>query len=1073
LATFEGPEDSIFRAFLFLGSKMVKPVSVRRLSARALALVGALAMLVGVVAVANAQTFRGGISGRVTDQSGGVLPGVNITATNTATGVSRTTVTSSTGDFSLPDLPLGTYTVEGTLEGFQPQKVSVEVAVSKIAVVEIKLGVSTLSETVQVSGNSTALDIQSTSLANVVSQKQVQDLPLNGRDFRRMLQLAPGVTQDSSVNGVRTRGNNYQIDGADNNDAFQNASAVNQGGVSGIAGTLLPVEAIEQFSVQSGGDSEVGRNAGSTVNLVIKSGTNDLHGSGYYFNRNEALAAQSPLVAPGSPKRPIRNNQYGFSVGGPIVKNSTFFFGTFEGQKLMAGNTLVTTAPSDAWITQAKATLAQYNVAVNPLALNLLSLWPKASLTGGAVANNYISTDNNDYTSYNGLAKIDHTFNKQFSLSGRYYGGTGDQTAYDGGSPYLDYYQTVPSRMRNVSIVPSMVLSTHLVNQLVFGYNYFKQTFNSNSTAADPTSLGLVTNSGISGAPVINISGFGQVGGSSPLGRIDTTYHVTDTLSYATASHQIKFGGELRRANLDIFYDSSKRGSFTFDGTVGPWAGTGTPAQRALADFLAGDVSTATILRGPTRHQYYQNSFDLYAHDTWTVSSNLTVNYGVRYTYQGVLGASDQQLTTFFPDKGLVSVDQLYPKDWNNIAPRAGVAWTPTADKKWVVRGGWGMYYDVLPIAYFAANTSWPSGNGGALGVGHNPGGANPVYTITQRGFTLVNNVPVFGTTTQPPYGAFSVSQDLQLPYVQSYNVNVERQLGSGTVVQVGYVGTKGSHLAIMRDINAAVPGAGTLQSRRPYNALYPELGAIDQMETIGKSRYNSLQASLIQRSWHGLSGRANYTYGHSRDTASEARNTLVMIASNPGADWGDSDFDVRHIFSAGFSYDIPAFTQGRLGQGWQLNTIVTLESGRPFNIRAGTNVSGVGDFVDRAVQVGDPFSDLTGSGQFARFFTASAFANAPAGTFSTLPRNAFHGPSFRTVDLSVFKTTKLSGNVSVQLRLEAFNIFNTINWANPGSTLSSSTTFGLMTNTRNGSNAPGIGAGEPRNAQLAAKLLF
>jgi hypothetical protein len=230
---------------------------------------------------------------------------------------------------------------------------------------------------------------------------------------------------------------------------------------------------------------------------------------------------------------------------------------------------------------------------------------------------------------------------------------------------------------------------------------------------------------------------------------------------------------------------------------------------------------------------------------------------------------------------------------------------------------------------------------------------------------------------------------------------------------------------------------------------------------------------SVIQRTWHGLSGRANYTYGHSRDTASEARNTLVMISGNPSADWGDSDFDVRHIFSAGFSYDIPAFTEGRLGQGWQLNTIVTLESGRPFNIRAGTNVSGVGDFVDRAVQVGDPFSDLTGSGQYARFFTASAFANPAAGTFSALPRNAFHGPDFKTVDLSLFKTTKLSGNASVQLRLEAFNIFNTTNWANPGATLSSSTTFGLMTNTRNGSNAPGIGAGEPRNVQLAAKFLF
>jgi hypothetical protein len=1036
----------------------------------------ALLTLLAGAAVASAQTFRGGISGRVTDQSGGVLPGATVTATNTGTGVSRTTVTSTTGDFSLPDLALGTYSVEVNLEGFQPQKATVEVTVSKVTAVDIKLGVSQLTETVQVSAGASALDLQSTALANVVQPKQVQDLPLNGRDFRRMLQLAPGVTQDSSVNGVRTRGNNYQIDGADNNDAFQNTSAVNQGGVSGIAGTLLPIEAIDQFSVASGASAEVGRSAGSTVNLVIKSGTNNLHGSAFYFNRNEALAAQSPIVAPGSPKRPIRNNQFGFSVGGPIVQNKTFFFGTFEGQKLIAGNTLATTAPSDAWIQQGRDILSQYGVPVNPVSLNLLSLWPKAALTGAASANNFVSTDQNTYDSYNGIAKIDHTFNEKYSLSGRYFGGNGDQTAYDGGSPYLDYYQTVPSRMHNVSIVPSMVLSTHLVNQVVFGYNYFYQTFNSNSTAADPNALGLVTNSGISGAPVINISGFGQVGGSSPLGRIDKTWHVTDTLSYSTASHQVKLGGEVRRAGLDIFYDSSKRGSFTFDGTVGPWKGvtTLTAAQRALADYLAGYLSTATILRGPTRHDYYQNSFDLYAHDTWTLSPNLTINYGVRYTYQGVLGASDQQLTTFFPDRGLVSVDQLYPKDWNNLAPRAGLAWTPEASKKTVVRAAYGRYFDVIPIAYFTANTGWPSGNGGALGVGHNPGGANPVYTITTRGATIANNVPVFGTTLQPPYGAFSVSQDLGLPYVDNFNVNVERQIGEATVVQVGYVATRGHSLAIMRDINAAAIGTtGTLQSRRPYNALYPDLGAIDQMETTGKSRYNGLQLSVIQRTWKGLSGRANYTFGHSRDTASEARNTLIMDTTNVGADWADSDFDVRHIFSAGFSYDIPAFTKGRLGEGWQLNTIITMESGRPFNIRTGTNVSGAGDNVDRAVQVGDPFSDLTGSGLFPRYFTASAFANPAAGTFSTLSRNAFHGPSFRTVDLSVFKTTKLSHNASIQLRLEAFNIFNTINWANPGATLSNSTTFGLMTNTRNGSNAPGIGAGEPRNVQLAAKFLF
>src|SRR5437762_3532283 len=361
-------------------------------------------LVVAVAAVCSAQTFRGGISGRVADATGAVLPGVSVAATNDATGVARTTVTSATGDFSIPDLQLGAYTIEATLQGFQTVRTKVEVTVSQIASVELKMGLSTVAETITVTASALLLDTVSTALSNVVRPKQVQDLPLNGRDFTRMLQLAPGVA-GNSVNGVRSRGNNYQIDGADNNDAFQNTAAVNQGGVSGIAGTLLPIEAIDQFSVQSGGQAEMGRNAGSTVNLVIKSGTNDLHGSGFYFNRHEKLSANSPVAAPGSPKREIRNNQYGFSLGGPIVHNKTFFFSTIEIQKLTAGNTIPTTAPSDAWIASAAQLLTQFNVPVSPVSRNLLSLWPANSRTGPAIAQNFVSTDPNTYDSTNGDRK--------------------------------------------------------------------------------------------------------------------------------------------------------------------------------------------------------------------------------------------------------------------------------------------------------------------------------------------------------------------------------------------------------------------------------------------------------------------------------------------------------------------------------------------------------------------------------------------------------------------------------------------------------------------------------------------
>jgi hypothetical protein len=1051
------------------------------MTAQRLGIILSLVLFLAAAAPAGAQTFRGGISGRVVDATGAVLPGVSLTATNTATGTSRSTTSSSTGDFSFPDLPLGTWAVDASLQGFQSVKTTVEVTVSRISAVELKMGLSTVAETVQVTASAITLDTVSTALSNVIQPKQVQDLPLNGRDFTKMLQLSPGVSATStSVNGVRTRGNNYQIDGADNNDAFQNVAAVNQGGVSGIAGTLLPVEAIDQFSVQSGGSAETGRNAGSTVNLVIKSGTNELHGTTYYFNRNEALSANSPVATPGSPKREIRNNQYGFSLGGPIVHNKTFYFTTFEAQKLTAANSLTDTAPSDAWVQQATALLRQFNVPVNQVSQNMLALWPSNSRTGGATSLNFVSTDPNTYSSYNGIAKVDHNFNDVHSISVRYFGGGGDQVA-QANSPYLAYFQAVPSLMHNVSVVTTSVLSSHVVNQLVVGFNYFKQTFNSYDTSANPGDFGLntgVTDPSLAGPPNLTISGFAAVGGTQPLGRVDKTMHFTDNLSWQKGSHQIKIGGEARLAHLFVFYDSNKRGTFTYDGTVGPWATLPTSqassALKALADYMAGAVSTGSIVYGDTHHNYVQNSWDAWIQDAWTATPKVTLNYGLRYTYPGVLGASDGALTTFLPSQGMVSTDSLYPPDKTDFSPRIGITYTPTESRKTVLRAAYGLFYDMLAVNFFTANTGFA--NGGALGVGNNPGGSSPVYSITQRKFTYQTNVPVFGTTPQPPYGAFGVSQDLKLPYVINFNVNVEQQIGPSTIVQIGYVGTRGHRLALMRDINAPAPSAGGLvQANRPYYALYPTLQAINDLETIGRSEYNSLQMSLIQSNWHGLSGRLNYTLGHAMDNGSEARNTLPMNSANIEQDWGNAAFDVRHVISAGFTYNLKPMGGTQWGDGWQFNIISTIQSGTPFNVTTGTDVSGTGDRQDRPNLVGDPFANLPVSTNplFQYWVNPAAFASPAAGTFGNLARNAYYGPWFKTVDISVFKTTKLTAKTSVQLRAEMFNVFNWINWANPGATLSSSTSFGLLSNTRNATNAPGIGAGEPFNMQLAAKFIF
>ena len=929
------------------------------------------------------QTFRGGISGTIVDASGAAVPGTTVKITSKATAAVRTVESGKDGEFLATELPLGFYTIEVGKAGFQAQRVNdVEVTVSKITTIDLQLTIAQVSETVEISASSVVrLDTASSALTGVVAPKQVQDLPLNGRDFRQMVQLTPGVTIAGSINGSRTRGNNYQIDGADNNDAFQNASAVNQGGVSGIAGTLLPIEAIDQFSVQSGASAEIGRNSGGAINLVIKSGSNDLHGSAYYFNRNEYFAAKSPVAVPGSRTPKIRNNQFGFSLGGPVIKNHTFFFLRYEGQLAKAANSLRTTALSDAWVNRGKDILTQFNVPLNPVSVNLLTLYPSYVKGLPATVNNFVSTDENDYNSHNAIIKIDHQFNDRNNISARYFGGTGDQTAYDGGSFFRPYFQVAPSRMHNYSVVQNSVLSQKLINQVVVGVNYFKQTFDIADISGNPVALGLNTGSGVTGAPTINISTFSLIGGTGilPAGRIDTTWHITDTLSWDLGKHQLKLGAEARSAYLDIFYESRKRGVFNFDGTRGPWSGL-TAAERAVEDFLAGFTTPANgaqIVRGNPRRTYRQNSGDGFVHDTWKVIPKLTLNGGVRYTYNGVLYDEENALTNFLPERGLVNVgsgiNHLYPRDLNNFAPRVGFAYSLGSGGKTVLRGGYGIFYDIPAVSFFVSNGG---GNGAASGIGNNPGGPLPVFSLSLGGYNLTKDVSVFGTANPlPPFGVFAVDQDFATPYVQNFNLNVQRQLARATVLQVGYVGSIGTKLPLTRNINAPLPNTtGTAQARRPFNALYPTFGSISLLETTATSSYNSLQISLTQNNWHGLSGTFAYTYGHAIDTSSEARNTLPANSYDIRNERGNSAFDVRHTFRGSFTYDIPVLFSAlpkRLTRGWQLNSILSFNTGTPINITTGYNRSLSGDGNDRVDLIGDPFANTGGN----RWLNAAAFS--------------------------------------------------------------------------------------------------
>jgi Carboxypeptidase regulatory-like domain len=1063
-----------------------------------------------------AQTFRGGVSGVVRDASGSPIPGASVQLVGTGTGLTRSATTSSAGDFAFQDLPLGKYELTVLASGFDQLKIGgIPVEAGRVINLPVNLEVAKQATTVEVAASPVAIDTASSTLTSVIPTKAIQDIPLNGRDFTQLLKLSPGATPANSLNGTRTNAIDWQIDGADNNDLWHNSAAVNQGGVSGVAGTLLPIDAIDQFSLQSNSSAENGRNGGGTLNLVIKSGTNDFHGSAYYFNRNEFLAARSWFADPTAPNPALRNNQFGGSLGGPVLTNHTFFFLTYEEQLFTAGNSNQDTTPSHAWVSTAENVLNHYGVPVNPLSLNMLSFWPDATRQGALSTPNYFSTASNDYNSYNGIVKLDHIFNERNNIAIRYFGGTGSQTAYVG-SALKDYYQVAPSRMHNFSFVYNTVLSPRWTNQILAGVNYFKQTFGDFNTGFNPVALGLntgVTNPTLFGAPDITINGFSETGITPPLGRIDTTGHLDEIMTYTVGAHQFRMGAEYRRARLDVFYDRNQRGVFSFDGSQGPWAGVGNStfaalfgvsttdasSLKALSDFMAGYVAAgkAHITYGDLQRNYYINSTSAFFEDSWKASSKLTLNYGVNWNYSSPPSDPTDRISTFIPSLGGIvyaghGIDTIYPRDWNNFAPRFGFAFQPKAGGRLVVRGGYGIFYQVPNMNYFGDNRP---GNGGATGVLSNPGTLAPVYAASNpTELALQSGVPIFGSTSlpSPPFGAFSIDQNFRTGYVQNFNTNIQYQLSQSTVLQIGYAGSLSRKLPVTLDINQIPLGAGS-QTARPYYSQFPTLGAINQVESAGNAHYNGGSVSLRSSGLKGITTQLNYTYGHARDDLSGARGYIPQNSYNLRGEWGNSDYDIRHSFSGFISYSFPNPGRAKLLLGgWQLNSLLTFYTGQPFTVNAGQDVSNTRENNDRVNVIGNPLNAAPAAipHQAVYWFnptpcgtngvTTNCFALAAPGTYGNEPRNEFYGPNTYQVDFSVFKNTPITERVTTQLRLEMFNIFNTRDLAppTPGTTPPlaklTSSGFGQITSTLGTYNgAPGIGTGEPFNIQLALKILF
>ena len=1059
------------------------------------ALLLALAVVVALPGTGFAQTFRGGINGSVTDQSGAVVPGAQVEATDSATGVSHKTISSSAGEFTFQDLPLGTYVITVSASGFQTAKVEqVPVTAGTIYTLPVKLGIAKAATTVEVDAAAITLDTTSTTQTAEVGGVALQDTPLNGRDFTQLIILSPGFSNSGaggygSLNGTRANQINWQIDGIDNNDLWHNIPAVNQGGVSGIAGIILPIDAVDQFSAQTQAAPESGRNPGGSVNLSLKSGGNQLHGSLYYYNRNEAFGATNPFTAP--VKQEVRNYNYGFSAGGPFIKDRLFWFATYEHQRFTIGVPDQATEPTQAWQTEAEAALAKYEIPVNTVSTNLLStLWPSAATGAGpATADNYTSTQPEYGYSYNGLAKIDYTINDKNSLTAHWFVGQGNQVAPVGSSLYY-YYEVAPIHVQNYAIVFNHVFTPTITNQVLAGVNYFNQVFNDANNSFDVASLGLVTGSNLPGSPNINISGFDSTGETPPEGRNDITGHLTDDLAWTVGKHQFKFGGEFRQAQLDEFYHRHALGIFTFDGSQGPDQenpsdsyDTGDARIDALADFLAGRVKTSSIALGDPDRQVFVNTFDFFAQDSWQLNKKLNVNYGLRWDYEGPLHNSLKDLSVFRPDittqnDGIVyqgaQIGSLYDPTYLNFSPRVGFSYQLTPST--VVRAGSGLYFDTPNLNPFLDNRP---GNGAPNGVEGNPGGPDPVVTSTPGGYTIQAGVDPF-TGGKPSSSLFSIAKNFVDSRNLNYNLQLEQSLSTKIVAQVGYVGSEGRHLLAIRDINQAAlsPDGDGL---RPYSATFPDVTFINEIQSIGTSNYNALQATVRASDFHGITAQAAYTWSHSFDEVTAYRGALPQDSTNFKGDYGPSDFDNRNILVTSVSYLVPGGqTLKPLTNGWELNTLMTFHGGLPFSVYSSADTSGTNDGNQRANAVPgvDPYSGFRKGGVGLNWLNPAAFVDAPAGTWGTTGRNAYVGPGFGDVDFSVFKNTKIGERVTTQFRVEMFNLFNRTNYApplegnfNPSYTYDNA--LNLFTTIGSFNGAPGIGAGEPYNTQFALKVIF
>ena len=579
-------------------------------------------------------------------------------------------------------------------------------------------------------------------------------------------------------------------------------------------------------------------------------------------------------------------------------------------------------------------------------------------------------------------------------------------------------------------------------------------------------------------------------------GRRDLNWHTTDTLTYGIGRHELRFGGEFRYNKIDEFYHSGQRGTFSFSGQQGPWGSNQTldPYVAGLADFLAGEVSNSTIVEGNPTRNIYSNGVGFFAQDHVQLTRRLNVNFGVRYDYNQPIHNSDQNLSFFDPAVGLrvagADAAYLYPANKKNFAPNFGFALRPSSSANTVIRGSVATAFDTVSAASFLDDSF--IFNGGPYGAQYNPAGKDQVQSVSSGGYVLpTDGSNIFAkATTSSVQNLFSVSQSYKTPRLYNYSLNIQQAVGRAAVAQVGYVGSLGRHLQLLNDIDQAALGSdfalnpGDPNPTRPYYTKFPKLGVVNELNTNGNSSYNSLQASLKTSAWHGVTSQFGYTWAHTLDYGSFL--ALPQNSFDRHGEYGNSDFDQRHNFTAYLVYALPNYGHGpkALTNGWKLSTVFSFRSGLPFTVNNYMDISGTGEYTDRVTEIANPFAGVSHSVSThapVYWINVNSFS-ASYGQYGTLRRNQLRAAGYSDVDLTASKETAISERVHVQLRADLFNLFNRVNLASPTFTGANGVLIlpgvfsqGIPLSATNGSQfgLPGIGPGEPFNAQLALKVIF